>query len=54
MKNTLFKLSDDWIINLIIVLFIDRTIVHRLIKYILFYIVYKREFILLVELRFLI
>jgi hypothetical protein len=40
--------------NLIIVLFIDRIIVHGLIKYTLFYIVYKRELILLIELRFLI
>ena len=52
MKNALFKLGDDWIINLAIILFIDRTIVHRPIKYTLFYIVYGREPILLVELRF--
>jgi len=35
-------------------LFINRTIVYGPIKYTLFYIVYKRERILLVELRFLI
>jgi hypothetical protein len=53
LKNALSKLSDDWIINLAVVLFTDRIIVHRLTKYTLFYIVYGREPILLVESRFL-
>ena len=53
LKDTLFKLGDDWIINLIIILFIDRITIYRLIKYTLFYIVYGQELILLIKLRFL-
>jgi hypothetical protein len=54
LKNTLSKLESDWFINLTIVLFIDRTIVYKSIKYTLFYIIYKQKPILFIESRFLI
>jgi hypothetical protein len=52
LKDVLSKLSNDWVINLIVVLFADWIIVYKPIRYMLFYIVYRWEPILLVELRF--
>ena len=52
LKDALSKLSDDWVTNLAAVLFTDRTIVYGPIGYMPFYIVYRREPILLVESRF--
>jgi hypothetical protein len=53
LKDALSKLGDDWVTNLAVVLFADRTIVYGPTGYTPFYIVYGREPILLVELRFL-
>jgi hypothetical protein len=52
LKDALSKLGDDWVINLVVVLFTDRNIVHGPIRYTLFYMVYRREPILLVKSRF--
>jgi CRISPR/Cas system-associated endoribonuclease Cas2 len=52
LKDALSKLGDDWVINLVVVLFTDQTTVYRPTRYTPFYIVYGREPILLVESRF--
>ena len=53
LKDALSKLSDNWVINLVAVLFTDWIIVYGPTRYMPFYMVYRWEPILLVELRFL-
>ena len=41
LKDALSKLGDDWVTNLAVVLFTNRTTVYRPTKYTPFYIVYR-------------
>ena len=53
-KDTLSKLRANQPTNLVVVLFIDQTTIYRPTRYTPFYIVYKQEPILSIELYFLI
>ena len=53
-KDTLLKLGANWPTNLAVVLFADRTTIHRPTRYTPFYMVYRQEPILPIELYFLI
>jgi len=52
-KNALSKMKRKWIINLLTILFANRTITNAFTSYMPFYLVYGRKLIFLVEIRYL-
>ena len=54
LKNALLKLENNQVKNLIVVLFANNTIVYRPIRYTPFYIIYRQEPVLPIELKVLI
>ncbi len=54
LKDTLSKLGNDQVDNLLVILFVERTTVYRPTGYTPFYMVYRQEPILPIKSRFLI